>query len=435
MEKIVYIVHAVDTEGPLYESTEATFERLKSSFNIELEPTFANLQKLRHREIFLNGLEDKIVEFLDPSLQNYNDSWDKIDLMLSKILSNDFRFKFCDSFSGGWVYNWFCLDHVGYDYNPRRRDMGYHNIHDRYIELLDKYGKYKDDIQWHFHPMSHYKEAHRAGKSYEHSETLYQILSRRIIDRNFFPSVFRAGCVTERPDANWFLEQWIPFDCSNFAVENENKEQYRDQRNGQAGDWRRAPSDWRIYHPDFYDYQKEGGCHRSIGRFLNIVSRYGNITSYEIEKAFQRANEGLPTLLGIFNHDFRNMGNEIEYFCDLLYDISIKYNNVSFKFATAKEAFNAVLQNKLSEFDLNVRLKGNELYVDTIKGCVFGPQPYLAIKTKSGKYIHDNFDFGLDGKSWSYVFDENMIKFEDVDTIGVAANDMCGQVSLKCIKA
>lgn len=303
MEKIVYIVHAVDTEGPLYESTEATFERLKSSFNIELEPTFANLQKLRHREIFLNGLEDKIVEFLDPSLQNYNDSWDKIDLMLSKILSNDFRFKFCDSFSGGWVYNWFCLDHVGYDYNPRRRDMGYHNIHDRYIELLDKYGKYKDDIQWHFHPMSHYKEAHRAGKSYEHSETLYQILSRRIIDRNFFPSVFRAGCVTERPDANWFLEQWIPFDCSNFAVENENKEQYRDQRNGQAGDWRRAPSDWRIYHPDFYDYQKEGGCHRSIGRFLNIVSRYGNITSYEIEKAFQRANEGLPTLLGIFNHD------------------------------------------------------------------------------------------------------------------------------------
>lgn len=186
MEKIVYIVHAVDTEGPLYESTEATFERLKSSFNIELEPTFANLQKLRHREIFLNGLEDKIVEFLDPSLQNYNDSWDKIDLMLSKILSNDFRFKFCDSFSGGWVYNWFCLDHVGYDYNPRRRDMGYHNIHDRYIELLDKYGKYKDDIQWHFHPMSHYKEAHRAGKSYEHSETLYQILSRRIIDRNFF---------------------------------------------------------------------------------------------------------------------------------------------------------------------------------------------------------------------------------------------------------
>lgn len=109
MEKIVYIVHAVDTEGPLYESTEATFERLKSSFNIELEPTFANLQKLRHREIFLNGLEDKIVEFLDPSLQNYNDSWDKIDLMLSKILSNDLDSNFVillvvDGFITGFVW-------------------------------------------------------------------------------------------------------------------------------------------------------------------------------------------------------------------------------------------------------------------------------------------------------------------------------------------
>ena len=30
MKNIVYIVHAVDTEGPLYESTKATFERLNA---------------------------------------------------------------------------------------------------------------------------------------------------------------------------------------------------------------------------------------------------------------------------------------------------------------------------------------------------------------------------------------------------------------------
>lgn len=433
-EKIVYIVHAVDTEGPLYESIDATFERLKSSFNIELEPTFDNLQNLLKKKLNLCGMEDDVAAFLDPLLQNHNDSWDKIDKMLSYILSDNFRFKYQDSFNNGWIYNWFCLDHVGYDYNPRRRDMGYHNIYDRYLEFLDKYGKYKDDVQWHFHPMSHYREAHRAGKSYEHSETLYQILSRRIIDRNFFPSVFRAGCVTERPDANWFLEQWIPFDCSNASVENSNKEYHKDQRNGQAGDWRRAPNDWRIYHPNFYDYQKEGSCHRSIGRFLNIVSRYGNISSYEIEKAFKRANEGKPTLLGIFNHDFRNMEYEIEYFYKLLFPVSQKYKNVVFKYSTAKEAFNEVLGTALSPFELDVNLINNELYVKTIMGEVFGPQPYLAIKTKSGHYIHDNFDFGMDGKSWSYVFDDNMIRFEDVDTIGIAANDFCGQTYVKNIK-
>jgi len=193
-------------------------------------------------------------------------------------MSKEFRFKYPDSFGGGWVYNWFCLDHVGYKENPRHRDIGYNNVHDRYVEFLDKYGEFNDDIQWHFHPMSHYQEAHRAGKSYEHSHEFHKILSHRIIDRNFFPSCFRAGCVTERPDANWFLEQWIPFDCSNMAVENDNKEKHKDQRNGQAGDWRRAPKDWSVYHPDIYDYQIPGSCHRVIGRFMNLVSRYGNIS-------------------------------------------------------------------------------------------------------------------------------------------------------------
>ena len=43
MEKIVYIVHAVDTEGPLYESTKATFERLNSTFGITLPASHEKL--------------------------------------------------------------------------------------------------------------------------------------------------------------------------------------------------------------------------------------------------------------------------------------------------------------------------------------------------------------------------------------------------------
>ena len=37
-EKIVYIVHAVDTEGPLKEDLKANFERLKEYFNIKINP-------------------------------------------------------------------------------------------------------------------------------------------------------------------------------------------------------------------------------------------------------------------------------------------------------------------------------------------------------------------------------------------------------------
>ena len=38
--KIVYIVHAVDTEGPLYESTKATFKRIEELFNIDISFIF-----------------------------------------------------------------------------------------------------------------------------------------------------------------------------------------------------------------------------------------------------------------------------------------------------------------------------------------------------------------------------------------------------------
>ena len=33
---IVYVVHCVDTEGPLYQSTQAICELLKSTFNVEV---------------------------------------------------------------------------------------------------------------------------------------------------------------------------------------------------------------------------------------------------------------------------------------------------------------------------------------------------------------------------------------------------------------
>ena len=37
--KIVYIVHCIDTEGPLYESLKAKFDRIEDIFNIKIKPT------------------------------------------------------------------------------------------------------------------------------------------------------------------------------------------------------------------------------------------------------------------------------------------------------------------------------------------------------------------------------------------------------------
>ena len=133
----VYILHAIDTEGPLYESLEAKYTRLKDLFGIEgIDETKDNLEKLKNKEIDLGGVEDSVANILNGHLANYNDSWEKIDEMLEHIMSSEFREEFTDSYGNGWVFNWHILDHVGFENNPRRRDLGYHNIFDHYDSVL-----------------------------------------------------------------------------------------------------------------------------------------------------------------------------------------------------------------------------------------------------------------------------------------------------------
>ena len=85
----VCVVHVIDTEGPLYESLTAKFDRLNDLFNIShLERTKENFLKLQNGEIDLGGVEKKIQEVLSKHLVNYNDTWDKIDTMLELMENN-----------------------------------------------------------------------------------------------------------------------------------------------------------------------------------------------------------------------------------------------------------------------------------------------------------------------------------------------------------
>lgn len=436
-ENTVLIVHAIDTEGPLYESTDASFERLEHLYGLtNIDQTPENLAKLKVGEIDLGGLEEQVAKTLSGHLINYNDSWDKIDVMLTKIMSPDFRNKKQDSYGGGWVFNWHCLDHVGFEYNPRRRDMGYHNIFDHYRNLLKRYPDCGDDIQWHFHPMSTYREAHKCATSFVNSPELYQILSRRIIERNWFPAVFRAGFQTERPDSHWFLEQWIPYDVSNMALDdNSELEVMADFRNGRSGDWRQAPSDWSVYQPSHDNYQKPGNCRRWIGRALNVLNRMASIDQVEMDKAFERASQGKPALVGLASHDFRDLSTEVDHVNELISQSQKKYPGVKFKYCTGVEAFRratGTFEDDVEALELRVTLDANpvddvpNLTIETLKGRVFGPQPYLVIETKSRRFIHDNLDFSSEEGRWHYAFHGDSIPLSDVRRIGVAANDAVG---------
>lgn len=443
MDKIVYVIHCVDTEGPLYESLDAKFERLEVILGVTgIKKTQDNFDKVCRAEIKIPGKEELVKKIFSPHLLNYMDTWDKLAEMLENATSESFRKKITDSFGGPYVYSWFCLDLVGYDTNPRRRAFGFHTIFDFYKAFLESHNEQRDGMHWHFHPMPTYHEAHRSGISLLNSPHIIESLTRRIIERHWFPSCVRCGFQTERPDIHWFLEQYIPFDFTNTSLEDysELKDQ-NDISEGRFADWRIAPRDWSVYHPSYDNYQIPGNCRRLIARALNVLNRFGNINVSEIEKAFVQAKEGKPTLLAIASHDFRDLTEEIDYFRQLLMEVKKKYPEIKFKFCDAWEAIRAVAygDNIKSEFKLKLKLERDSygrprvLNIDTLKGEVFGPQPFLAIKTRSQRFIHDNLDFSRDLKSWRYVFDADSVLPDDVACVGIGANDQYGNTFVEVI--
>ncbi len=440
---IVYICHHIDTEGPLWENIEELFARLDLIYGIKLDPTYENLEKLQNGEIAVDDtIKESLALTVDPHTIGFKRNWAMIEEMLYRIMSPEFRNELLDSFGGGWVYNWHCMDHVGFGkVNPRHRDYGYHSVLDFYQYMIKVTKSDADRIHWHFHPIPFRKEANIPATSFDNCmPVLLDIITHRLIDRNIFPVVNRSGFHTERIDSNFFFEQWMPFDpsCQSVAEDAQPIGQ-RDLMNGRYGDWRGAPSDWSLYHPDYYDWRKQGNMNRYLARVLNMMSRHRNITMEEIEKAFVKAENGENVYLGITDHDWREMAEEINDFRDKLREVIKNHPDVPFKYSDTVEAFRRVIgysedEIKENAIKLESKIEGDILQVNVLNGEPFGPQPYLAIKTKCGEYFHDNFDFQEFKKSYTYVLDAYTIPKEQIEEIVIASNDKYGNQSINRIK-
>jgi len=439
--KAVYIVHCIDTEGPLYESVDATFERLREIFQLDLPPGKDLLRRLQRGEVQLGGIEAAVQKVVDPHLLAYNDTWDKVDTMLAKLMSESFRTRIPDSTGKGWIYNWFCVDHVDYDQNPRRRDIGYHNVFNHYSSMVRETGSTQDGLHFHYHPHSFRREAHRCATHWwASSNSLHQIISRRVIDHHWFPAAHRPGFHVIRPDSHWFLEQHIPFDFSSQAIASsvEDAAQFGLQ-GGRFGDWRRAPLTWEPYHPSADDYQVPGNCRRWIARCLNVGTRYRLICEQDVRQAFTEAAEGKPVILAITNHDFRDMEPDIDDFRRLVHKVAVDFPQTPFLYSEAVSAMRAALDLKPlppCELELEMQRIDESKHVLRVSSTTptFGPQPWLAIKTVDGNYHFDNFDIDAPFHQWQYVFDEETFPLAAIDSIGAAANNATGATTVAVMK-
>lgn len=434
-DNTVFVVHCIDTEGPLYETLEATFERVNSAFNLDLTASRETLNNLQEIRIDLDGKEQSVAKFVASKLLNYNENWLQIEQMLDVVLSSEFRDEMLDDWGNGWVYSWHCMDHMRYDINPRHKDVGYGNIFNRYRKILARKNCSQDEINWHFHPVSIQNNPLQAATSYTNSYSLLiDILCRRIIENDWFPTCNRPGFHSERPDAHMFMEQWIPFDYANQSYEEDTDQP--DLAKGRFGDWRRASKSWRGYHPSHDDYQTGGHCRRKIFRCLNVGTRLRVMQKNHVEEAFNEAKDHGHAIVSFANHDYRDIRDDINEVRTMLSSVKKDFPDVKVKFAGAEDAARAnILQTSKAEQEPNLELslENNILQVRSTKGALFGPQPFLAIKTKSGTYLHDNFDFQKPSSHWSYTFDSQTIELSAIDTIGVASAGLQGNRSVKKI--
>ena len=433
----VYVVHCIDTEGPLNESLEATFERIKHIYHLDLKPSNHLLKDLQQGKVDLGGLEDSVKNTLNPHFLDYNNSWHKIEKMLSSCLSSEFRSKFIDSVDNNWIYNWHCVDHVDFEVNPRSREIGYHAIFDKYSKYILNKDSKKDGLHFHYHPHPIKKFAHLCATRWiGPTDKLFQVLSRRIIDREWFPCVNRPGFQVTRPDSHWFLEQFIPFDYASLSKkpEDEDKNQF-DLSAGRSGDWRRAPITWQPYNPSHDDYQVPGNCNRIIARSLNIGTRFCNIDQDEMDLAFKEAQESKNVLVSFADHDFRDLRKDVHQAYSYLVNSKKKYKDINFVFCEAVEGMRKAMNIRYQEkctLDLDIKKINEKTHVLEINssGEIFGPQPYLAIKTRDQNYHHDNLDFQIPKRKWTYTFDEETLQLNEVEKIGVAANNSYGITSI-----
>lgn len=424
---VVYVVHCIDTEGPLYQAPEVLFEQVENIFGIQIERSPENLNKLREGTLFLEGKEKEVKNLLDINKNLTKGSWEEIEDVLDEIMTMDYRHILPDSKGQGWKYSWFCMDHVGFEgQNPRKRDSGHHKVFDRYYKRV-KEQNCGDTVQFHHHPVPFSGNYNESGTAFWGQNTLNEILTRKIIDRCWFPRVFRPGFHTERPDSHWFLEQWIPFDYGNQSMSREDSKQ-PDLSDGRFGDWRYAPAEWKPYHPSHDNYQKKGNCRRWITRCLNMYARVREICQEDVAEAFEMAEKEGKSILAFTNHDYKNMKFEIERIRVMIKQEKEKYPNVEFEYCNAVEAMQKYLQMESESIDLELQLeqeKNNNKIVVTTKKKIFGPQPFLAIKTRDNKYYWDNFDFYKENQ-WHYSLDMHTVPMENVSCIGVAANHTTG---------
>ena len=381
---LVIIVHAVDTEGPI-------------GGNVRRRP-------------------DGTKEFMD--------NWSDIKVSLKDITSNEFRQRNADSFGNPFKLNWFIMDFIGFSTNPKNRITEFNDTYDNIKSLNTKL----DSFHWHYHQPPISGIGDQWSDDWDNSDIHYDILGHRIIDRQDFPEVFRAGGTVEDNKCSRWLED-------NFLIDYSNRASYRSEETSDIFDfnWFEAPRHWGAYHPHTDNFMNPGEMRRHIVRCVDLRSRLHELQQWEVDEAFSYAQAyNRPIILSYFSHDHRDMRDETRRASELISNAHQRFG-VNFMWSDAKEA----LQISKGITPLHVRIgieqTGDGSVMIHFHRSIYQRCPFVYTKMIDGSIIRHELQLEVHPACPYYLLRCFLKLTDEMTHIGVACTSTTGDASVKVL--
>ena len=295
-------------------------------------------------------------------------NWEAVKKEFDAVANPDFRAHYCDSESQPFIVNWFTVDWVGGPASPRASAVGYHAVYDQYRQWLETF-EYQDEIYWHYH---HGLEGKLGSwnRDWSHNPLYEEILSRRILEREHFPVVYRAGNTWEDDSVSSWMNRFLPFDLSSQGP-------YKNIHY----DWSEASTEWSLFQPDEGSYQSPGGKARWMGRSIGIES--DQFVEADIEQAFLDAAEGRDSYVSFWLHDYQPMSECIATGVSRVKKVASRYPSVTLHHCRAEDLFRNLTDiSPGSELLISAQMTSEHVHLEVNKP-IFG-EPWLALDTDSG---------------------------------------------------
>jgi len=149
------------------------------------------------------------------------------------------------------------------------------------------------------------------------------------------------------------------------------------------------------------------------------------VTPRDVGEAFAEADREGMAVLAFASHDYRDMSKDVLGMMQLIKAESSKWPNVGFRYsgveAAAIEYTSQYRNTNPDKLSLSVSISDDRLDVSVDSGETFGPQPYLAIESLDGQFLHDNFDIIEPFQKWSYILDDQTLPLKHVKNLGVGS--------------